>query len=87
MTIITTTTMSNEHLWAAGVGLLRAVHVWTGRQYRRAVMRRALRRIGREIVAERKAREQGEKLKSGKRKAEIRALGVGRSEGSKGQAI
>ena len=54
---------------------MRAVNLWSGRHYRRAVLRHALRRIGREIVAERKAREQGEKLKAGKRKAEIRALG------------
>ena len=67
-----TRTMKNEYLWAAGVGLLRAVHLWTGRQYRRALIRRELRRIGRQMVAERRAREQVEKRKLGKRKAEIR---------------
>ena len=77
-----TPTIIGEPLRTAGLGLLRAVNLWSGRHYRRAVLRRELRRIGREIVAERKAREQGEKLKSGKRKAEIRALGVGRSEGT-----
>jgi hypothetical protein len=79
--------MNSEHLWAAGVGLLRAVHLWTGRQYRRAMIRHELRRIGREIVAERRAREQGEKLKLGKQKAEIKGGGPGQSERTKSQAI
>jgi hypothetical protein len=48
------------------------VHLWTGRQYRRALIRRELRRIGRQMVAERRARDQVEKRKLGKRKAEIR---------------
>jgi len=43
-------TIISEPLRAAGVGLLRAVHCWTGRHYRRAVIRRELRRIGREIA-------------------------------------
>ena len=55
-----------------GVDLLRAVHLWTGRQYRRALIRRELRRIGRQMVGERRARDQVEKRKLGKRKAEIR---------------
>ena len=82
-----TRTINSEHLWAAGVGLLRAVHLWTGRQYRRAVIRHELRRIGREIVAERRARDRGEKLRLGKRKAEVRGPGAGRSEGTKRPAI
>lgn len=42
------------------VEFLRAVHGWSGRQYRRQVIRRELRRIDRMVVAERRARwEQG----------------------------
>jgi hypothetical protein len=48
--------MKTELFWAAAMGLLRAVHLWTGRQYRRAQVRHALRQIGQEIVAERRAR-------------------------------
>ena len=70
-----------------GVDLLRAVHLWTGRQYRRALIRRELRRIGREILAERRAKERGEKLELGKQEAEVKGVGPGQSEGSKGQAI
>jgi len=66
--------------------LLRAVHLWTGRQYRRAVLRHALRQIGRQIAAERRARDRGEEPKLGKREVEIRRLGVGRSTGPKGKA-
>ena len=72
---------------AVGVDLLRAVHLWTGRQYRRAVIRRELRRIGRQIAAERKARDRAEKLKCQKLKGEIRGLGAGCREGTKSQAI
>ncbi len=75
--------MGGERLWGAGVGLLRAVHLWTGRHYRRAVMRHALRRIGQELVAERRAREQEEKLKTQKRKAGVGRVGVGCSKGPK----
>ena len=60
-----TKTIKSNPLRAAGVGLLRAVHVWTGRRYRRAMLRRALRQIGREIVED-------EKLKLGRLKAEIK---------------
>ena len=73
--------MKNEYLWAAGVGLLRAVHLWTGRQYRRAVLRQALRRIGRELVAERRAR------KPGKLKAETKGIGPGQNEGTEARGI
>ena len=79
--------MNSPCLWAAGVSLLRAVDLWTGRQYRRAMIRHELRRIGREIVAERRAREQGEKLKLGEQKAEIKRGGPGQSERTKSQAI
>jgi hypothetical protein len=82
-----TRTIKSEPLRAVGVHLLRAVHLWSGRQYRRAVIRRELRRIGREIAVERKARERGEKLKLGKQKAEIREPGAGCGKGSNGQAI
>ena len=68
-----TRTINSEHVRAVGVDLLRAVHLWTGRQYRRALIWRELRRIGREIVAERKARDRVEKLKS-----EGLGLGAGR---------
>ncbi len=67
--------------------LLRAVHMWTGRQYRRALIRRELRRIGREILAERRAKERGEKPEIGKQKPGVKGVGPGQSEGSKGQAI
>jgi len=46
-----------------GVGLLRAVHFWTGRHYRRAMLRGELKRIGQEIAAERRARESAGKSK------------------------
>jgi hypothetical protein len=92
-----TRTINSEHLWVVGVGLLRAVHLWTGRQYRRAVLRHALARIGREIAAERSARDRRQKLILGpafawlrrgkKLKAEIRGLGAGCSEGTKRRAI
>jgi len=43
--------------WALGIGLLRRVHLWTGRQYRWAMLRHALQEIGRQLAVERKARE------------------------------
>lgn len=75
-----TRTMNSEHLWAAGMVLLRVVHLWTGRQYRRAMIRHELRRIGREIVAERMARARAEEansegLKPGTRRLENRCGG------------
>jgi hypothetical protein len=82
-----TRTINSEHLWAVRVGLLRAVHFWTGRQYRRAVLRHALARIGREIAAEGSARDRRQKLILGSRKAEIRGLGAGCGEESKARAI
>ena len=80
-------TIISEPLRAMGVGLLRAVHCWTGRHYRRAVIRRALRRIGREIEAERRARDRAEKLNCQKLKTEIRRLGVGCRKGTKSLAV
>jgi hypothetical protein len=80
-------TMNSEHLWAAGVGLLRAVHLWTGRKYRRAVVRHALVRIGRQIAAEGTAQACGETLKLGKSEAEARGLGAGCGKGTKSDAI
>ena len=77
--------MKSEPVRAMGVALLRAVHLWTGRHYRRAMIRRELRRIGRQMAAERSAREYEETLKSGKLKAEIKRPGSG--EESKNQAI
>ena len=65
-----------------GVELLRAVHLWSGRQYRRAMLRGMLKRIGREMAAERKARERAgrrrlEKVRAGLAgKAGIRRLGT-----------
>ena len=82
-----TRTIKNEPLRGLGVDLLRAVHLWTGRAYRRALVRRELRRIGRQVVAERRAGEQGEKLKAEKLKAETKGVGPGQSEGRKCQAI
>jgi hypothetical protein len=82
-----TRTINSEHLWAAGMELLRAVHLWTGRRYRRAVIRHALARIGRQIVAERRAQARLEKLKRRKPKAEVRGLEAGLSKGTKRRAI
>jgi hypothetical protein len=38
------------------VAMLRALHNWSGRQYRRALLRRELRRIGMEVAVESRAR-------------------------------
>ena len=65
------------------MGLLRAVHLWTGRQYRRPMIRHELKRIGREIVAERRVRERVEKVKLEKLKAGTRRLGSWCSDGAK----
>jgi len=55
--------IKNAPLRGMGVGLLRAVHFWTGRHYRRAMLRGELKRIGQEIAAERRARESAGKSK------------------------
>ena len=54
--------MKNEYWWTwvdsrSSIGLLRRVHLWTGRQYRWAMLRHALQEIGRQLAVERKARE------------------------------
>jgi hypothetical protein len=69
--------MNNEPLGALGIGLLRAVHLWSERHYHRAMMRHALARIGREIVAERRAQARLKKLESGKLAAEVRGPRTG----------
>ena len=81
------TTVHGKFLRGVGVDLLRAVHVWTGPRYRRAVVRRALKRIGREIAAERRARDRAEKVKFARLKTGIRRLGVGCRKGTKSLAI
>lgn len=76
------TTVNGELLRGVGLHLLRAMHVWTGRRYHRAVIRRELKRIGRKIAAERRARERAEELK-----AEMRGPGADCGEGMKRRAI
>jgi len=76
-----TRTIISEPLRAIGVGLWRAAHYWTGRHYRRALIRRELRRIGRQIAAERSARD-----RAAKPNAEIRGQGADCGEGTKRQA-
>ena len=82
-----TRTIRNEPLRTVGVDLLRAVHHWSGRQYRRAMLRGELKRIGREIAAERKARERAGKRRFERLKAGVRRLGIWRREAAKSQAI
>lgn len=67
--------------------LLRALHCWSGRQYRRAMLRGVLRRIGREMAAERKARECAGKTRFERLKAGVRRLGIWRRGVAKSQAI
>ena len=66
---------------------MRAVHLWSGRQYRRAMLRGALKRIGREMAAERKARERAEKNRFDKLRAGVRRLGTWCRQAAKSQAI
>jgi len=66
---------------------LRAVHLWSGRQYRRAMLRGALKRIGREMAAERKARERAGKTRFEKLKAGVRRLGIWGRQAAKSEAI
>lgn len=40
----------NQPLRTLAVKLLRAVHVWTGRRYQRALLRQEMGRIGRTII-------------------------------------
>ena len=51
------------------------------------MVRRALKRIGREIAAERRARDRVEKVKFARLKTGIRRLGVGCRKGTKSVAI
>ena len=72
---------------------MRAVHLWSGRQYRRAMLRGALKRIGRELAAERKARERAERSRFEKvraglaKKAGVRRVGAWCRQAAKSEAI
>ncbi len=67
--------ITGERLRTVGLDLLRVVHVWTGRQYRRGVIRRELRRIGRQMAAERRARQRAENVALRRLKGGIRRFG------------